>query len=113
MGGVLEVEDAAGARYALKVPVQDVEGMDVTARFAREANVLRMLDHPNLVAAIDVFNEGGRLYLVMEKVVGEPLSKALDFGPVDPRRALVLTRQTLAGVGHAHAQGLIHRDLKP
>jgi serine/threonine protein kinase len=113
MGGVLEVEDDAGARYALKVPVQDIEGIDVTARFAREANVLRLLDHPNLVAAVDVFSENGRLFLVMEKVVGEPLSKAIDFGPVDPRRALVLTRQTLAGVGHAHAQGLIHRDLKP
>ncbi|HWO17960.1 MAG TPA: serine/threonine-protein kinase [Kofleriaceae bacterium] len=113
MGGVMEVEDDTGARYALKAPVQDIEGIDVTRRFAREANVLRMLDHPNLVSAVDVFTEGGRLYLVMEKVTGEPLSRALDFGELHPRRALVLTRQALAGIGHAHAQGLIHRDLKP
>ena len=113
MGGVLEVEDDAGTRYALKVPVQDVEGADVTRRFAREANVLRLLDHPNLVAAVDVFAEAGRLFLVMEKVAGEPLSSAIDFGPLHPRRALVLARQILDGVGHAHAQGLVHRDLKP
>jgi serine/threonine protein kinase len=113
MGGVLEVEDETGARYALKAPVQDLEGMDVTRRFAREANALRLLDHPNLVAAVDTFTEAGRLFLVMEKVVGEPLSNAIDFGPLDPRRALVLVRQILAGVGHAHAQGLVHRDLKP
>ena len=113
MGGVLDVEDEAGARFALKAPFQDLEGIDVTRRFAREANALRLLDHPNLVAAVDVFSEGGRLYLVMEKVAGETLSSALDFGPLDARRAVVLMRQTLAGVGHAHAQGLYHRDLKP
>jgi serine/threonine protein kinase len=113
MGDVLEVEDDTGGRFALKAPFQDVGGIDVTRRFAREANALRLLEHPNLVAAVDVFTEAGRLYLVMEKVAGEPLSSALDFGPLHPRRALVVIRQTLAGVGHAHAQGLIHRDLKP
>ena len=113
MGGVHEVEDETGARFALKAPMQDIEGLDINRRFAREANVLRLLDHPNLVAAVDVFSEAGRLYLVMEKVAGETLASALDFGPLDPRRAVVLMRQTLAGVSHAHAQGLIHRDLKP
>jgi serine/threonine-protein kinase len=113
MGGVLEVEDDAGKRYAMKVPVQDVEGADVTRRFAREANALRLLDHPNLISAVDVFAEAGRLFLVMEKVAGEPLASALDFGPLHPRRTLVLVRQILSGLAHAHAQGLIHRDLKP
>jgi eukaryotic-like serine/threonine-protein kinase len=113
MGGVIEVEDDAGKRYALKAPVQDVPGAAVTRRFAREANAMRMLDHPNLVAAVDVFSEAGRLFLVMEKVDGASLADALDFGPLHPRRALVIVRQILAGVGHAHAQGLVHRDLKP
>jgi len=79
-----------------------------------EANALRMLDHPNLVAAVDVFVEAGYLFLVMEYVRGRTLTKILaQDGRMQPRRALVIARQLLDGVGHAHSQGLIHRDLKP
>ena len=114
MGGVFEVEDDAGGRYALKSPITDVNPSgEVTRRFAREANALRLLDHPNLVAASDVFVEAGMLFLVMEKVAGRTLSAALREQRVTPRHALVLARQILDGVGHAHAQGLVHRDLKP
>ena len=61
MAGVYEVEDEAGARFALKAPVPDLTGhRRHAARFAREANALRLLDHPNLVAAVDVFVEARR-----------------------------------------------------
>ena len=114
MGGVFEVEDERGTRYALKSPVSDIgQNADVTKRFAREANALQRLDHPNLVAATDVFVHRGSLFLVMEKVVGTPLSKAIANGALPPRNALVFARQILEGVGHAHAQGIVHRDLKP
>ncbi len=115
MGGVVEVVDASGARYAVKSPLADTNGAhDVTARFAREANALRLLEHPNLVAAIDVFVEGGVLFLVMEKVAGATLGERIrDHGALPPRQALVFAHQILDGVGHAHAQGLVHRDLKP
>ena len=113
MGGVFEVEDDGGNRWALKAPVQDVAGnTEVTRRFAREANVLRVLDHPNLVAAVDVFVEDGTLCLVMEKVAGRTLTKSIAAG-LAPSQALVIARQILEGVDHAHAQGLVHRDLKP
>jgi serine/threonine protein kinase len=113
MAGVFEVEDDVGHRYALKSPIQDiVANGDVTRRFAREANVLRMLDHPNCVAAVDVFVEAGRLFLVMEKVVGRSLGAAIA-ERLTPRQALVIARQILEGVDHAHARGLVHRDLKP
>jgi len=114
MGGVFEVEDEAGQRFALKSPVRDVNsGGEVTRRFAREANVLRLLDHPNLIAALDVFVEAGQLFLVMERVDGRTLGKRLADGRLEPRQALVIARQLLEGVGHAHMQGLVHRDLKP
>jgi len=112
MGGVYEVEDEAGNRYALKAPASGMTS-EAAKRFAREANAVRMLDHPNLVAAVDVFVEAGYLFLVMEKVVGQNLTAAIAQGPFQPRRALVIARQILDGVGHAHAQGLVHRDLKP
>jgi len=124
MAGVFEVEDPDGQRFALKAPIVDVNPSgDVTRRFAREANALRLLDHPNLVAAVDVFVEAGYLFLVMEKVEGPTLGQVLYREPVaggkpakaalGPRRALVTARQILDGAGHAHARHLVHRDLKP
>jgi len=114
MGGIWEVEDDAGRRYALKAPIEEIEGStESSKRFAREVNALRVLDHPNLVAAIDVFVDAGTLYLVMERVEGTTLSKTIAAGPLAPRRALVLTRQVLSGLAHAHSHGIAHRDLKP
>ncbi|HEY1555465.1 MAG TPA: serine/threonine-protein kinase [Kofleriaceae bacterium] len=115
MGGVWEVEDAGGMRYALKSPASGMNpAAETTKRFAREANAVLLLDHPNLVAAVEVFVEAGSLFLVMEKVTGQTLTKVMAAGgPLHPRRALIVARQLLDGVGHAHAQGLVHRDLKP
>lgn len=142
MAGVYEVEDDTGQRYALKAPIVDITASGAaTRRFAREANALRMLDHPNLVSAVDVFVEAGFLFIVMEKVQGQTLGQALEAAPgqvsgagptvlgggslatagtarstreaLEPRRALVIARQILDGVGHAHAHHFVHRDLKP
>jgi len=114
MGGVWEVEDQQGKRYALKSPASGMNpAAETTKRFAREANAVRLLDHPNLVTAVEVFVEAGSLFLVMEKVVGRTLTKVMAEGPMHPRRALLIARQLLEGAGHAHAQGLVHRDIKP
>jgi serine/threonine protein kinase len=131
MAGVYEVEDDAGRRFALKSPIVDVNAAgEVTRRFAREANALCLLDHPNLVAAVDVFVEAGYLFLVMEKVEGPTLGQVITRDPpaarpgakpgseppkhaLSPRRALVTARQILDGAGHAHTRHLVHRDLKP
>ena len=115
MGGVWEVQDELGNSYALKSPAGGMNpAAESTKRFAREANAVRMLDHPNLVAAVDVFVEAGYLFLVMERVHGRTLTKILhEERALGPRRALVVARQLLDGIGHAHSHGLVHRDLKP
>ena len=114
MGGVWKVADAAGHEYALKSPASGMNpAAEPVKRFAREANAVRMLDHPNLVQAVDVFVEDGFLFLVMELVVGVTLTSVVRQGKLAPRRALLITRQLLEGIAHAHAAGLVHRDLKP
>src|SRR5688572_12829492 len=112
MGDVFEVEDDSGRRFALKSQLRDTGTSNVTQRFAREANALRLLDHPNLVAAVDVFIEAKQLFLVMEIVAGRTLTTRMQ-EPLDARMALVIARQILEGVDHAHTRGIVHRDLKP
>ena len=80
----------------------------------REARVLASLEHPKLPAYIEHFEEGGRLYLVMEKIEGKSLAQALKqgkrFDEVSVQRLLRDAKDTLA---YLHGKGIVHRDLKP
>jgi len=84
-------------------------------RMRLEAQVLAQLRHPNLVRVTD-FDETplGRPYLVMEHLVGVSLAAELEArgAPLDLRDALDLALQALEGLAHAHARGLVHRDVK-
>lgn len=87
---------------------------ETSARFDREAQRLRGVQHPNIVTMVDYGHAQGSAYLVMEYLQGELLSAYLqrkgrlglvDFAPI--------AAQILKAVGYAHSQGLMHRDLKP
>src|SRR5580658_2080041 len=80
----------------------------------REARVLSSLAHPKLPAYIEHFEEGGRLYLVMEKIEGESLADRLRRGGrLDDAGALRLLRDAADALAYLHGQGVVHRDLKP
>jgi eukaryotic-like serine/threonine-protein kinase len=80
-------------------------------RFLREARLAARLSHPNVVAVYDAGDEdGGRPYIVMEYVDGTTLEGR---GPLPPREAVALVVQACHGLAHAHAAGLVHRDVKP
>jgi eukaryotic-like serine/threonine-protein kinase len=83
------------------------------SRFERETRVMSKLNHPNCVSVVDFGVWEGAPYLVMEYVSGTTLRALLDNGPLPVRRALTLVRQIAAGLAHAHAQGIVHRDVKP
>ena len=102
-------------KRAIKVlPRSRVGDSSYLARFHREAQATASLDHPNVVRAYDVDNEGDMHYLVMEYVLGRDLlSIVTDEGPLEPRIAIQYMMQACEGLGHAHKQGLIHRDVKP
>jgi hypothetical protein len=82
------------------------------ARFERETRVLSKLTHPHCVSVIDFGVDQGP-YLVMDFVTGGTLKDRLEKGPIPPIEAMMIARQTLAGLAHAHAQGITHRDVKP
>ncbi|RMG12844.1 MAG: FHA domain-containing protein [Planctomycetota bacterium] len=83
------------------------------ARFLREAEVMRRIAHPNIVAIHDVEGEGDSPHIVMEFVDGEALDETLRRGPLDPLEAARIARDVAAALAHAHAAGIVHRDIKP
>ncbi|MFO0901996.1 MAG: serine/threonine-protein kinase [Pirellulales bacterium] len=83
-------------------------------RFAREARAAAAVVHEHVVAIHDVESEGPLPFLVMQYVSGESLQARLDRrGALDVPALLCVARQTAAGLAAAHAQGLVHRDVKP
>jgi len=85
-----------------------------TRRFVLEAKAAASLDHENIVRVIDFGVEDGSYQMVMEFVEGESLKDVLErWRPVRPDLALALVHQILRGLEHAHAKGIVHRDIKP
>lgn len=83
-------------------------------RFVREARVAAKLSHPNIVRVFDSGEADGRPFIVMEYVEGESLAEALRRrGKFPPDEAVELVLQICEGLEHAHANGLVHRDVKP
>ena len=117
MGAVYEATHARLAgRYAIKLlllpPTVDSEAM---ALFAREARITSLLQHPNIVQVIDHNTTAdGTEYLVMEYLAGETLGQRLSRKALLPLDTVVgIVDQIAAGLAAAHANGVIHCDLKP
>jgi len=83
-------------------------------RFAQELKLARRISHPNVIRLYDLIDLGGIHAVSMEYFPGRDLSKRLrDEGPLDQVRALGIVIQVCAGLAAAHAEGVIHRDIKP
>jgi hypothetical protein len=100
---------------ALKI-LHDQYGEDeeYVERFRREARAVAQLSHPNIVTVIDRGEEDGKQFIVFELVEGENLKELVERGgPLPVRRALELGLEVARALAFAHAQGLVHRDVKP
>ena len=100
---------------AIKVlPKRFHENPEYVERFYREGQAAGKLNHPNIVQAIDVGEAGGYHYFVMEYVEGKTIADDLTEGNVfSEGEALDIITQVAHALAHAHACGLIHRDVKP
>ncbi len=83
-------------------------------RFLREAQAAAAVSHPHVVTIHAVNEQDGTPYLVMEYIAGQSLQQKIDArGPLEVREILRIGSQIAFGLAAAHAQGLIHRDVKP
>jgi serine/threonine protein kinase len=84
------------------------------ARFLQEAQAVARLRHPNIVTAYDTGRHGARAWFTMELLDGETLESRLEREPLCTEEFTCgVIRQAAAGLGHAAAAGVVHRDVKP
>jgi serine/threonine protein kinase len=83
-------------------------------RFAREAKAAAAVVHEHVIPIYNVESDGSLPYLVMQFVPGHSLQTRVDEqGPLEIREVLRIARQAASGLAAAHAQGVVHRDVKP
>jgi serine/threonine-protein kinase len=115
-GGFADVYAATvkdGADVAVKVlDAAAARDEDAVARFKREADTARRLDHANIVRVLDVGSSRSRHYLVMELVRGGSFRRVMERGD-RPDRVLAILQDVAGALAYAHAQGVVHRDVKP
>ena len=116
MGVVYSARQPSLDRVAAVKVIAPERARDPVARerFAREVRSLARVEHPNVVPIYQAGEAGGRLYLAMRLVDGPDLKALLATeGPLEPARAVRLVKQVAGALAAAHAQGLVHRDVKP
>jgi serine/threonine-protein kinase len=107
--------EKTGQHVALKVMIPGLSGSEqAQARFEREGEILKQLNHPHIVRLFGVGRSHGMRYYAMEYIKGEPLDKVMQRrGRMTWEEVATIGRQLCAALQHAHEKGIIHRDLKP
>jgi serine/threonine protein kinase len=113
--GVYRAADPAGNVVALKVlPPSKARDPEYEARFIRESELARQLDHRSVVRTLDSGKHGHLYFLVMEHLEGQTLQSLLEERRRLPdREAARLAFLTALGLQHIHEKGMVHRDLMP
>ena len=112
-GGMGEVYRALDARLRRDVALKFLLGSDrVAGSLLREARAASALNHPNICQVYDVGESEHGEWIAMELVPGARLDRSIPPGGLPPEVLIRFADQIAAGLAHAHARGIIHRDLK-
>jgi TolB-like protein/predicted Ser/Thr protein kinase len=114
MGEVFLAEDTRlGRQVALKfLTSADAQDPEARARLIREARAASVLRSPNVAVTYDLVEHGSDLFIAMEYVEGELLSERVARGPMPVPESLEIAMQVADALDEAHAQGIVHRDIK-
>ena len=115
MGTVYRGRDESLERdVALKIMSLGQEDDDARTRFLREGKAAARLQHPNIVTIYELGDHEGQPFMALELLEGMDLQRAIAEGMrPDPKFTLPIVLHLLAGLGHAHEHGIVHRDVKP
>lgn len=114
MGVVYKAEDTRLKRtVALKFLSSEVTGGgQYKERFIREAQAAAALDHPNICTVYEIDEAEGQTFLSMAFLEGDALDRVIEKGPLQLDRVIAIAMQAAEGLAAAHAQGVVHRDIK-
>lgn len=104
----------SGVYRAIKIIYKEQTKLEEQKKILNEIDILKKLDHPNIVKIYEYFEDGKFIYIVMELVTGgELFEKIQTVHRFSEKKAAEYFRQILSGVNYLHKHNIVHRDLKP